>query len=94
MLFVEGRDRLRGLGGVAADEGQRGRALQQLGEALLAGFVGGEFGQAVLDDAEAGVGLAQLAAQLGRLGNADAPVVDREDRLGRLDLGGDLLDCG
>ncbi len=35
-----------------------------------------------------------LRAQLGRLGDADAPVVDREDRLGRLDLGGDLLDCG
>jgi hypothetical protein len=29
VLFVEGRDRLRGLGGVAADEGEGGRALQQ-----------------------------------------------------------------
>ncbi len=57
-----------------------------------AGFVSGEFGQAVLDDAEAGVGLAQFRPQLGRLRNADPAVVDREDRLGRLDLGGDLLD--
>ena len=65
---------------------------EQLGEPLLAGLLGGEFGQPVLDDAEAGVGLAQLAAQLGRLGNADAAVVDREDRLDALDLGGDLLD--
>ena len=95
MLFVEGRDRFRRLGGVAADEGEGGRALQQLGEPLLAGFLGGDFRQPVLDDAEAGVGLAQFRAQLGRLGNADAAVVDSEDRLRCLDLGGDLLDgCG
>ncbi len=71
---------------------ERGRALQQLGQALLAGLVGGEFGEAVLDDTEAGVGLAQLRAQLGRLGDADAAVIDGEDRLRALDLGGDLLD--
>ena len=64
---------------------------EQLGEALLAGLVGGEFGQAVLDDPEAGVGVAQLGPQLSRLGDADAAVVDREDRFGALDLGGDLL---
>ena len=63
----------------------------RLGEALLAGLVGGEFGEPVLDDPEAGVGLAQFGAQLSRLGDADAPVVDREDRFGALDLGGDLL---
>ncbi len=45
-------------------------------------FVGGDFGQAVLDDAEAGVGFAQFRAQLGSLRNADAAVVDSEDRLG------------
>src|SRR6185312_1149083 len=91
----EGRDRFRGRGGVATDEGEGGRALQQLGQALLAGIVGGELGQAVLDDAEAGVGLAQLRAQLSRLGDADTAVVDSEDRFGALDLGGDLLDgCG
>ena len=60
-------------------------------EPLLAGLVGGEFGEPVLDDPEAGVGLAQLGAQLSGLGDADAAVVDREDRFGALDLGGDLL---
>ena len=93
MLFVEGRDRLRRLGGVAADEGERGRALEQLGEPVLAGLLGGEFGEPVLDDPEAGVGFAQLGAQLGRLRDADAAVVDREDRLGALDLGGDPDGC-
>ena len=73
------------------DEGEGGRALEQLGEPLLAGLVGGEFGEPVLDDPEAGVGLAQLGAQLSGLGDADAAVVDREDRFGALDLGGDLL---
>ena len=68
MLFVEGRDRLRGLGGVAADEGEGGRALEQLRQPLLAGFVGSKFRQPVLDDAEACVGLAQFGAQLGSLG--------------------------
>src|SRR5207342_1291900 len=33
VLFVEGRDRFRGRGGVATDEGESGRALQQLGQA-------------------------------------------------------------
>jgi len=94
VLFVEGGDRFRGLRGVAADEGQRGRALQQPGELLLAGFVGRQLGQAVLDDPEAGVGLAELRAQLGCLGNADTAVVDSEDRLRCLDLGGNLLDGG
>ena len=94
MLAAEGRDRLRRHRGVAADKGQRGRALEQLCEALLAGPLGGKLGEPVLDDAEAGVCLTQLGAQLGRLGDADAAVIDREDRLGALDLGGDLLDCG
>src|SRR5258707_3400274 len=95
VLFVEGRDRFRRLGGVAANEGEGDRALQQLGEALLAGLVGGEFGQPVLDDAEARVGLSQLRSQLCRLGDADAAIVDGKDRLRCLDLGGDLLDgCG
>ena len=66
-------------------------AFEQLVEARLARLVGGEFGEAVLDDPEAGIGLAQLGAQLSGLGDADAWVVDREDRFGALDLGGDLV---
>jgi hypothetical protein len=95
VLFVEGRDRFRGRGSVTPYEGESGWALQQLGQALLAGFVGGEFGQPVLDDAETGIGLAQFRAQLGGLGNGDAAIVDSKDRLRSLDLGGNLLDgCG
>ena len=51
-----------------------------------------QLGQGVLDDAEARAGLVQLHAQLGRLRHGDPAVVDGEDRLRLLDLGGDLLD--
>ncbi len=94
VLAVEGRDRLRRHRGVAVDEGQCGRALEQLLELVAAGLVGGELGQPVLDDPEAGVGVAQVRPKGRSLGNADAAVVDREDRLGALDLGGDVVDHG
>ena len=56
-----------------------------------AGLVGGALAQRVLDDPEAGVGLAQPGAQVGDLGDRDPAVVDREDRLGGSDLLGDLV---
>ena len=74
-------DRLGGQRGVAAHERQRGRALRGVLQRLGAGLVGGAFGERVLDDPEGRVGLAQLGAQLGDLGDGDAAVVDREDRL-------------
>ena len=78
--------------GVALDQGERGRADEQLVDALGAGLGGGELGEPVLDHLEAGVGLAQAAAQLGGLGDADPAVVDREDRLGVLEALGELGD--
>ena len=74
-------DRLGGRGRVAAHEGQRGGADQQLLQRLGARRVCSAFGQGVLDDLEGRVGVAQAAPQLGDLGHRDAPVVDREDRL-------------
>ena len=76
---AEVRQRLGGDGGVAADEHERGRALQVLLQRLGAGVVGGALGERVLDDAEARVGVAQLGAQLGRLRHGRAAVVDRVD---------------
>ena len=92
VLLGEVRDRLGGDHRVALDEGQRGRALEQAVHALGADLLGGQLREAVLDDLEGGVGLAQLAAELSRLGNADAAVVDGEDGLGVAEPGGDLLD--
>ncbi len=85
-------DRLGGRGGIAADEGQRGRALEELLQRLGADLIGRPLGQGVLHDPEAGVGVAQLGAQLGRLRDRDAAVVHREHRGRLLDLGGDLFD--
>src|SRR6202011_5232518 len=61
-------------------------------ERLRAGLVGRPFGERVLDHPEARVSLAQAGSQLGHLGHGDAPVVDRQDRLRSLYLGGDLGD--
>ena len=61
-------------------------------ELLGARLLGGAEGQAVLDDAKRRVGLAQLRAQLGRLRHGDPAVVHGEDRLGVLELPGDLVD--
>jgi hypothetical protein len=88
-------DRLGRHGGVAADEGQGGGALEQLVEPGRAGLLGGAQGEAVLDHPERRVGVAQLVAQLGDLGDRDPAVVDGEDGVGALELVGDLLyDCG
>ncbi len=76
---------------IALDEGERGRALQVILERLGARLVSGAQRQAVLDDAEACVGVAQARAQLGGLGHADPAVVDREDRLRVLELLRELL---
>ena len=55
--------------------------------------VGRALGQRVLDDAERRVGVAQLRrAARPTCGDGDAAVVDGEDRLGLLDLIGDLSD--
>ena len=85
-------ERLGGSAASPAHERERGRTLEQLLEVLGAGLVGRALGQRVLDDAQRGVGLAQAAAQLGGLRHRDPAVVDGEDRLRLLDLGGDLLD--
>ena len=55
-------------------------------------LVGGPDRQRVLDDPEAGVGLAQAGAQRCRLRDAQAPVVDGVDRIGGVDLLRDLVD--
>ena len=59
---------------------------------VVPGLLGGALGEPVLDHAERRVGLAQLRSQLSRLGDADAAVVDREDRLGLAEALGDLVD--
>ena len=59
---------------------------------LVPGLLGGSLGEPVLDHAEGGVGLTQAGTKLGRLGDADPAVVDREDRLGLAEPLGDLLD--
>jgi hypothetical protein len=89
---AEVAQRLGGRGRVAADERHRRRALQELLEPLGAGLLGRTLAQRVLDDTERGVGVAQLRAQLGGRWDGDAPVVDGVDRVGFLDLGGDLVD--
>ena len=94
MLLGEGRDRLGDDDGVALDERERDRALKQVVDVLGPGLLGGELGEAVLDDLELGVGLAELGAELGGLGDADALVVDGEDRLGRAEILGELIDYG
>ena len=92
MLAPEGRDRLRGGDGVALDERQRGRALEQLDEVVGPGVLGGELGEPVLDDSKRRVGLGEPRPQLGGLGDADPAVVDREDRLGVAQRRRHLLD--
>ena len=57
VLLGEVRDRLGGGDRVALDERQRGRADEQVVEAIRAGVGGGALGEAVLDDAEDRVGL-------------------------------------
>ena len=89
---AEVRERLGGLRGVAVDEHERGRALQELLERLGARVVGRTLGQRVLDDAEAGVDLAQLGAQLGGLGHGRAAVVHRVHGLRFAELDGHLFD--
>ena len=78
-------------GGVALDEGQGGRPAEMILEHVGPGGIGGAQGQAVLDDAEAGVGIAQACTQLGRLRHADPAVVHREDRRRVLELRSELL---
>src|SRR5205085_6686813 len=85
-------DRLGGGGGVTADEGERGGAGEVVLEGDGAGVVGGAFGERVLDDFEGGVGVAELGAQLGDLRHADSAIVDGEDRVGLVYVGGDLGD--
>jgi hypothetical protein len=80
-LAVEGRDRLGRHGDVAADERERGRALEQALEPLGAGLVGRALGQRVLDDAKARVGVAQARAHVRRLRDGDAAEVHGEDGL-------------
>ena len=63
-------------------------------DVLGAGLLGGELGEAVLDDLELRVRLAELGAKLGGLGDADALVVDGEDRLSRAEILGELIDYG
>ena len=87
-------ERLGGGRGVAVDECERRRPDEHRLELLDPGFVGGPLAERVLDDPEAGVGVAELGAQVGDLRHRDAAVVDREDRLGRADLLGDLVDDG
>jgi hypothetical protein len=65
---------------------------QQLLELGDLGLVGRTLGERVLDDPEGRVRVAQLGAQLGGGRDGDAPVVDGVDRVGFLDLGGDLVD--
>jgi hypothetical protein len=101
---LEFEDAAQGAGGVAerlgrerrvaADEGERGRADEHRLERLRAGAIGCPLGQRILDDAEARVRVAKLGAQLRRLGDGQAAIVDSEDRLRRLDLTGDLLHDG
>ena len=74
------------------DEGERGRALEHRVELGGAGPLHRPLGEPVLDDPEGGIGLRELRAQLGGLGNADAPVVDSEDRARVAEAVGDLVD--
>ena len=94
VLLGEGGDRLGDDDGVALDEREGDRALEELVDVLGPGLLGGELGEAVLDDLELGVGLAELGAKLGGLGDADALVVDGEDRLGGAEILGELIDYG
>jgi hypothetical protein len=76
---------------VAGHEGQRRRAGQQRLQLRRAGLVRRTLGQRVLDDPEPSPRVAQPDAQIGRLRHRDAPVVDREHRIGGADLLGDLV---
>ena len=81
VLLAEVGDRLCGQRGIAADERERRRALEQLLEGVDARLVGRADRQAILDDSKARVGLAQLLAQVGDLGDRDSAVVNREHGL-------------
>ncbi len=94
VLLGEGGDRLGDDDGVAFDESERDRALKEVVDVLGPGLLGGELREAVLDDLELRVGLAELGAEFGGLGDADALVVDGEDRLGRAEIFGELVDYG
>ena len=69
MLAAVRGDRLGRRHRVALDEGEGGRAHEQLVELGGARPLRGTLGEPVLDDAEGGVGVGQLGAQLGGLGN-------------------------
>ena len=94
VLLGEGRDRLGYDDGVALDQRESDRPLEQVVDVLRPGLLGGELGEAVLDDLELGVRLAELRPQLGSLRDADALVVDGEDRLGFAEVLGELIDYG
>ena len=93
-LVAELTDRLGGESDVPLDQGERGGAAEVVLDLGGAGLVGGQQREAILDDSEAGVGVAQPRAELGGLRDADAAVVDREDRVGVLELGAELLYYG
>ena len=92
MLAAEGGDRLGRGHRVALDEGEGGGALEQLVELGGARPFGGSLREPVLDHAERGIRLRKPRAQLRRLRDRDAPVVDREDRICVAQALGDLVD--
>ncbi len=87
-------ERLGGRRGVAANERDAGRPLEEHLELGRPGLVGRALGQRVLDHAEGGVRVAQSRPQLGGLRHGDAAVVDGVHRLRLGDLAGHLVDDG
>ena len=85
--------RLRGVNGLAADEGDRGRSDEQLVEPFDAGFRRGALDQRVLGD---GVGrrTGQRPAQLGQVGYGQAAILGDHGRSRRLELLSDVCNGG
>ncbi len=87
-------ERLRDGDRVAAglDERDRGRPVEEREQRIDARGLGRALRERVLDDGEPRALLDQLAAQLVDLGDGEAAVVRDDQRLGRLEPLGELLD--
>ena len=80
--------------GVAGGGGEGSGAVEQLIELVVAGLVGGETGERVLDDRLFPTGLTELVAKLGILCDSDALVVDEHGSGRTLQLVGQCInDC-
>ena len=78
VLFGKFADDASRCNGVAGGAGERSGAVEQLIKLVIAGLVGGETGESVLDNAVIYAGFTELIAKLSILCDGDALVVNKD----------------